>query len=90
MKKRHIIIIGAVVIFAFVVGIVGFLPTPVIVKSNNLRIYDRSKNLIYEEVYGVKSKYIELEKLPSYVPASFIAIEDKNFYSHKGLILKEL
>ncbi|HHU59948.1 TPA: penicillin-binding protein, partial [bacterium] len=90
MKKRHIIIIGGVLIFAFVVGIVGSLPTPVITKSNNLRIYDRSNNLIYEEVYGVKSKYIELEKLPSYVPASFIAIEDKNFYSHKGFDFKRI
>src|SRR5574344_541016 len=37
-----------------------------------------------------KKALVKLETLPSYVPASFVSIEDKNFYTHDGLNYKRI
>ena len=52
-------------------------------KQPSITYLDRSGSLL-----GVRgSQYappVDLEKLPAYVPAAFVAIEDRRFYSHWG------
>ncbi|HUV42501.1 MAG TPA: PBP1A family penicillin-binding protein [Patescibacteria group bacterium] len=47
-------------------------------------IFDRNGHLLYE-IYIEKNRVpVELEVLPDYVKQATIAIEDKNFYQHRG------
>ena len=47
-------------------------------------ILDRNNKIIRR--YGdIQGNTIEVSQLPSYVPAAFIAIEDRRFYSHFGI-----
>lgn len=47
-------------------------------------IFDRSGNLLYE-IYTEKNRVpVKLDELPEYIKYSTIAIEDKNFYKHRG------
>ncbi len=52
--------------------------------SLNISIFDKNNNLIKEE-NTFNGKYVKLSSLPQYIPDSFISIEDKKFYSHKGI-----
>ena len=36
-----------------------------------------------------KKKKISLSEMPQYLPKAYIAIEDKRFYSHSGVDIKE-
>ena len=63
--------------------------------ENNLRqintefyIYDNDNDSLSNSS-NQKSK-VKLDELPSYVPASFLSIEDKTFYSHNGLNFKRI
>jgi 1A family penicillin-binding protein len=47
-------------------------------------IKDRSGNELYKIYRNQNRTLIKLADLPSYVPQSITAIEDKNFYSHRG------
>lgn len=60
------------------------IPSPTLAKNNYIEIYDKENNLIYGQLYNYKSEYIDLESLNKYTYLAFIAIEDKNFYKHKG------
>ncbi len=51
-------------------------------------IFDSENNSLSES-NSQKSK-VKLCELPDYVPASFLSIEDKNFYSHHGLNYKRI
>ncbi len=49
------------------------------------KIYDRSGETILYEIHGdEKRTLVTLDKIPENVRNATIAIEDKNFYSHKG------
>ncbi|MDW8227424.1 MAG: transglycosylase domain-containing protein [Anaerolineales bacterium] len=50
------------------------------------RILDRNGNVLYEinDPSGGKRRYVPLEQISPNVIAATIAIEDKEFYSHKG------
>ena len=50
--------------------------------------YDVNLNVFAEEVNGVN--ITEIEKIPSHTINAFIAIEDKRFFSHKGVDYKGL
>ncbi|MCS7210539.1 MAG: penicillin-binding protein 1C [Chloroherpetonaceae bacterium] len=53
----------------------------------SIRIYDRN-GLLLREVLSDESSVVQrvsLRELPPYLPQAFIAIEDKNFYSHIGI-----
>jgi len=55
------------------------------VLAESTKIYDRSGEHLLYEIHGdTKRTLIKLEELPNYTPKAFIAIEDKNFYKHKG------
>ena len=68
----------------FTLSLTFLIPSPTLNKTNYIEIYDKDDNLIYSELYNNKSDYINLKDLNSYTYNAFIAIEDKNFYKHKG------
>jgi 1A family penicillin-binding protein len=64
------------------------IPLPTKLTSQNLpvstRILDRNEKLIYEIYSETKRSPIDLKDMPQHVPEATIAIEDKDFYKHKG------
>lgn len=56
--------------------------------AQSTKIYDRTgENIIYE-ISGVQRRtLVQIKDLPPYVAQSAIAIEDKNFYNHRGFSL---
>lgn len=56
--------------------------------NTEFHLYDNN-NQSLENTFSQNST-ITLNELPAYVPASFISIEDKNFYNHKGLNYKRI
>lgn len=68
------------------------LPSPNKINSRLLaestKILDRDGNLIYE-VHGDKNRtLISFEEMPKYIKDASVAIEDKDFYKHKGFSAK--
>ena len=64
------------------------LPSPNTLISRDMelstKIYDRNGELLYD-VHGEKDRsLIQLEDVPLYVRQATIAMEDQNFYRHKG------
>ncbi|HRN70558.1 MAG TPA: transglycosylase domain-containing protein, partial [Candidatus Woesebacteria bacterium] len=77
-----------------VVGYHGYqfvqnLPSPtsigVLNYAQSTHLYDRNGKLLYEIYRDVSRTPIKIEELPHYVVPATIAIEDKHFYSHKGV-----
>ena len=65
-------------------------PNKIIDRSISLstKIYDRTGEELLYEIHGPENRtLIQLEELPDYVKNATIAIEDKNFYEHKGISL---
>lgn len=55
------------------------------------KIYDRTGEHILYQIHGDERRTaIEITDLPQHVPDAFIAIEDKDYYEHNGLIFKRL
>lgn len=78
-------VITAFIISSFFISLLTFVtPQIKLNKTNYIEIYDKDNNLIYKELYNNESNYIKLESLNDYTYNAFIAIEDKNFYKHKG------
>ncbi len=89
MKKGLKIFSAITIILSlFIYSLTYFIPSPTLNKTNYIAFYDKNNNLIYSEVYQNKSEYIDLENLNKYTYQAFIAIEDKNFYNHKGFDIK--
>ena len=57
-------------------------------QNTSIDIYDIENNKI-NDISGKKA-LVRLNELPSYVPQSFISIEDKDFYKHNGLNYKRI
>lgn len=56
--------------------------------AQSTKIYDRTGETILYEIHGEEKRtLINLNDLPPYVKNAAIAIEDKNFYNHKGFSL---
>ena len=53
-----------------------------------ITIYDSNGEIIEKESNG--NEFISIEKIPEHVKNAFISIEDKRFYSHKGVDVKRL
>lgn len=85
-------LIGTTVIFTW---ISRDLPEPGRLQDRLLasttKIYDRSgENLLYE-IHGDENRtFISLDEIPEHTKFAFIALEDKNFWQHKGLSLKHI
>ncbi|MBI2051889.1 penicillin-binding protein [Candidatus Roizmanbacteria bacterium] len=68
------------------------LPNPYSLKDYkavplSTHIYDRKGRLLYEIYKEENRSPIKLKNLPSYVAQATIAIEDKDFYHHRGVSL---
>lgn len=86
---RNTLIAGAVLILAFIVWLSYGLPDPNKLISREIpestKIYDRSGETILYEIHGdEKRTLVPLSDIPQHVRDATIAIEDKNFYTHKG------
>ncbi len=54
------------------------------------KIYARDETLLYEVHGEIKRTLINLDKVPQDLKDATIAVEDKNFYSHKGISITGL
>ncbi|MBI4133754.1 transglycosylase domain-containing protein [Candidatus Uhrbacteria bacterium] len=71
------------------------LPNPDTLLERNValstKIYDRTGTHLLYEIHGTQSRtLIRLEDIPDYAVQATIAIEDKNFYRHRGFVLKSI
>ncbi len=86
-------ILAMILISTIVVAIISRdLPSPDQLLDRNIAqstiIYDRSgKNILYEFHGEEKRTLVNINNIPSHVQKATIAIEDKNFYKHKGYSL---
>ena len=54
--------------------------------DQSTKIYDRAGQTLLYEIFGNKKRtLIDLKNIPEYAKWATIAIEDKNFYNHRGL-----
>ncbi len=50
------------------------------------KIYDRTGEVLLYEIHGPEKRtLVEIDTIPEYVVNATIAVEDKNFYNHKGI-----
>ncbi|MCS6956402.1 MAG: penicillin-binding protein [Patescibacteria group bacterium] len=65
------------------------LPSPTNIGKINYRlsthIYDRNGKILYEIFRDENRTPVSLKNLPKYVIQATIAVEDKDFYNHKGI-----
>lgn len=90
-RKRNIIILSFLAVF-FLVFFYFFyeLPNPAKLKDYqatplSTQIFDRNGKLLYDIYKEQNRTPVELESLPKYLAEATIAIEDKDFYRHKGV-----
>jgi penicillin-binding protein 1C len=84
-RKRLVffIVVSSVLIYLF-----WGIPLPINIANSqpvSTKIFDRNGKLIYEIYTDKRRAPINLSDLPKYVPQATISIEDKNFYSHRGI-----
>lgn len=82
-------IVGGIILLILFFRISLSLPDPNTLIERDVaqstQIYDRSgKNLLYEVHGDQKRTLVSLDQIPKQVKNATIAIEDKNFYEHKG------
>ncbi|PIR13536.1 hypothetical protein COV49_01820 [Candidatus Falkowbacteria bacterium CG11_big_fil_rev_8_21_14_0_20_39_10] len=87
-----IILGGLVFLFLFTLWISRGLPDPNKLIDRQIaqstKIYDRTGENILYEIHGDEQRtLVTLDKIPDYVKQATIAIEDKDFYKHKGISL---
>lgn len=56
--------------------------------NSEFHIYDNENSQLSES--NNQKSVVKISELPAYVPASFLSIEDKKFYSHNGLNFKRI
>lgn len=74
-------------VFIVLIYFLWGIPLPTSLSSRapvSTKIFDRNNKLIYEIYASERRTPIKLSDLPKYVPEATIAIEDKDFYKHKG------
>lgn len=81
--------IGLLVFLFFILPVLAFnLPSPdkiVRTQGYSTKILDRNGKLLYEVYANQNRTPVQLEDIPLYLRQATIAIEDKNFYKHKGI-----
>src|SRR3989338_5921655 len=84
---------GAITAFGVVAWYARDLPDPSNLAqrpvAQSTKFYDRTgQTLLYELSGEQKSTSIKLSDLPAYVKEATIVAEDRDFYSHRGFVLK--
>lgn len=93
VAKISLYIVGAIVLFTIILfaWFAKDLPTPSKLASlrakESTKILDRNGNLLYE-TGEQKRTVIKQDQIPENVKKATIAIEDANFYKHKGIDFK--
>jgi 1A family penicillin-binding protein len=87
-----IILIGGFTIFIIFIRLTGQLPNPDGLINRELaqstKIFDRTGETVLYEIHGnEKRTLISLDEIPDFVKWATIAIEDKDFYKHRGISL---
>jgi 1A family penicillin-binding protein len=82
------VLISAIILFAYFY-VFRDLPSPTKLGNYDIpistKIYDRNQVLLYD-IYAEQNRTtVKLEEMPSSVRQATIAIEDKNFYRHRGI-----
>jgi len=99
---KRILFVVLILFFAGVIVVGGIVLNKVVKIASNLSLntealmeattkidmFDKYNDLINDETS--KKALVKLEELPKYVPASFVSIEDKKFYTHHGLNYKRM
>lgn len=57
---------------------------------SNLTVLDNDGNLLNEATYYKNIKQVPLSTLPKYVYMSFVAVEDKRFFTHDGIDVRRV
>jgi 1A family penicillin-binding protein len=89
---RYAILAALVLIIGGVLWLSSGLPDPNKLMSREVaqstKIYDRTGETVLYEISGnEKRTLVTLDKIPQHLRDATIAIEDKNFYTHKGFSL---
>lgn len=58
--------------------------------SHTVTVLDADGDPVDGALYGSDKIYVKIDELPAYVTDAFIAIEDKRFYSHRGVDYKRM
>lgn len=83
---------AALIVLGLMVGLFGWyakdLPTPNKINSRfaaqTTQIFDRNGKILYE-MHGDKNRIlVEFNEIPEQIKQATVAVEDKNFYKHKG------
>lgn len=98
-KKLRILLFLSTAFLISLIGGTIFLVSAFVVYSRDLpspdkltkreielstRIYDRKGRLLYD-IYGQRNRtLVSLEEIPEYLKEATVAIEDKDFYKHRG------
>ncbi len=91
-QKRVYLILGFIFLFFFLFFLFSIfrdLPSPAKLAYSEIpqttKILDRNGNLLYE-IYAEQNRtLVKLSDIPLYLRQATIAIEDKDFYKHKGI-----
>lgn len=86
---------GCIGLSVFAIILMKDLPTPdQLIKrevAQSTKIYDRTGKTVLYEIYGnQKRTLVSLADIPDYVKNATVAIEDKDFYKHKGISIRAI
>ncbi len=82
-----IVIVSAIVIYcSIIVADVKLDESKLVNLERGINFYDNEGNMIEEQSGGVS--VTDIKDIPEHVKNAFIAVEDKRFYSHKGVDYK--
>ncbi|HBG81693.1 TPA: penicillin-binding protein [candidate division CPR2 bacterium] len=84
------LVLGGTILFGSIFFIYyKFLPTPALADLRNIQakgasIYDRNGVLLYDLQDGAEHKRMKLSEVPDTLIKATLAVEDKDFYNHRG------
>ena len=76
------------VVICLIYFVCYLIPSPKMVKSNEITIYDKDENIVMVTHYENENKYLEFDEINEEFIYAFIASEDEDFYNHIGFSLK--
>lgn len=97
-KLKKILLSLSILVSVLFVSIVGFITIlwnkydldvdKLTSLNNGVKVYSATGN--DNTLYNTNRSIVDIDELPEYVKDAFIAIEDKNFYSHNGYDIKRI
>lgn len=84
MKILYRLIITTIFLIFSFYAFASILPAPSIGLNQSLEMYDKDGNLFYSSSNDRDGSYVSLNQVSPHFLNAVIAIEDQNFYQHKG------